>query len=126
LVRSFQKTQGFSLVELLVVIAIIGILSAVILTSLGGARERARLAQVQSSFSSLHPYLVMCINDGSSLTVEVPTGGTSFCGGLATFPALPSTWTYNANTVNSYSADTTEGDAWTITCTETGCVKTPY
>lgn len=119
-----KNSRGFSLIELLVVIAIIGILSAVILSSLGGARQRARLGRVQSQMSSLHPFLVMCLNDDATLAVATPAkaGGTTFCGGLTTFPALPSNWDYGASTANSYRAT---GETKTVTCTETGCVTTP-
>ncbi len=41
--NSFHKTKsGFTLIELMVVIAIIGLLSSVVLASLGGTRMRAR------------------------------------------------------------------------------------
>ena len=44
--------RGFTLIELLVVIAIIGILAAVVLTSLSGAQESAQDRSVQQTLGS--------------------------------------------------------------------------
>jgi prepilin-type N-terminal cleavage/methylation domain-containing protein len=62
----FWKQKSFTLIELLVVIAIIGLLSSVVLVSLGGARAKARDARRTSDMRQLVSAQEMYYGDGDS------------------------------------------------------------
>jgi len=79
---------GFTLVELLVVITILGLLMAILVPSLGQAKELARRASCQNNvgnickalFGYLGPkgrYPVYDVGDGGKCTVAIGTNGTS-------------------------------------------------
>lgn len=58
-----NNKKGFTLIELLVVIAIIGILSAIGLVSLNGAREKARDAKRQSDLAQIRSAMALYYDD---------------------------------------------------------------
>jgi len=97
-----MKKKGFTLIELLVVIAIIGILSSVVLVSLGGARSKARDAKRTSDVRQIVSAQEMYYGDNESYYTTAATSGFPAIGTyLPTVndPQLP-TKTYNwlANT----------------------------
>jgi len=101
---SLQK-KGFTLIELLVVISIIGLLASIVITGLGSAKVKARIASAQSTMNSLQPALRTCLS--GNLPIQIPpTSGPDpataaqivalgpVCAGGPNFPVLPSGWIY--------------------------------
>ncbi|MEK7631759.1 MAG: type II secretion system protein [Patescibacteria group bacterium] len=69
------KKEGFTLIELLVVIAIIGILSAVGLIALNGAREKARDVAKKSDLKQLATGLLLYHDANGNVYPDSTIGG---------------------------------------------------
>jgi len=55
--RQVQKRNGFTLVEMMVVVVIIGLLATVIITQVGGAIDKARVATTKAIISEIETAL---------------------------------------------------------------------
>jgi prepilin-type N-terminal cleavage/methylation domain-containing protein len=71
---NIKNSKGFTLIELLIVVAIIGILSAVVLTSLGSARSKAKEAIAKSQMASMRAQAELFASSNSNLYATPASG----------------------------------------------------
>jgi len=131
----FRKNKkGFTLIELLVVIAIIGLLSSIVLVSMGPARKKARDARRMADLRQISSGMEMCYDDsacgagaeryitttaGANTVTRIDTDGTPLYLVVPKDPLDTAphryTWTANASPYQYYCVYTkleAEADTW--------------
>jgi len=102
-----QNKKGFTLIELLVVIAIIGILSSIVLVSLGGARKKARDARRESDIRQIVSAQEMYYDSNEAYLTDDGTGnGTPAIGiyiGALDDPLITQHYVWIDNTADDQS-----------------------
>ncbi|MCK4859832.1 MAG: type II secretion system protein [Candidatus Omnitrophica bacterium] len=101
-----RKSKGFTLIELLVVISIIGILSSIVLISMGGAREKARDARRNSDIRQIGTALELYYTDieayaGASGSAAMPTAISTYMAEVPKDPKSAASYGWHSNTADT-------------------------
>jgi prepilin-type N-terminal cleavage/methylation domain-containing protein len=72
----FDK-KGFTLIEMVIAVAVLAIVSAAILVSISGQKEKAEATEMLTEMSATIQPIMMCLSDGGS--VNSFNGGADIC-----------------------------------------------
>lgn len=122
-----KQKKGFTLIELLVVIAIIGILSAIGLVSLNGAREKARDSKRESDLAQIKSAMALYYDDNTSSYFAAATpvqADSTATGGAGTFKNAVAPYLANLPQVAKSGDAGQNGGYWYVGTTATFAVFT--
>ncbi|MGB9743222.1 MAG: type II secretion system protein [Minisyncoccales bacterium] len=74
-----KNKNGFTLIELLVVIAIIGLLSLVVFVNIQNAREKARIAKMQSDLATIRKAIEIARINEDKVLKDITKNNCSVC-----------------------------------------------
>ncbi len=103
--RRIFLVRGFTLIEIMVAIGIVGILAAVVLTTMSSYGKRARASRALAQASSVIPSLVSCAGNGGTPNLNGTGDLCSLSSSYGSWPTWPSSdygvdgsnWTSSSN-----------------------------